>query len=432
MRTSDSRPDRGSRPRPSAVGVERRTRRDLIVTAVITATMIVVVGLVVGTGSAARSDFDVADDPQPEYGPALGAPTSLRALWSHESAGSGAPLTTKGNLVTIGSDGELVGRDAGSGERLWTYTHAGDLCAADFFADSLVAAFDGAAGCSDVTALDPTGQQYSSTRQSAFSDTMTLTSTWGHVLAMSPQRLEIWRDDLVRTVEYGAVDAPQEAGMQPRSGCTLLTADLTDERFGVSERCPDDDSVRLTLSETVPEDNRRPEEVASDVTGANGVWIIDVGDDGVLALTERGSRWAVEFFTGPTESTHVVDLPHAPAHLPGPETLSGDDVQARWFDGDATHAFDIVTGRHLWSTGGTTGPGHTLGHSPDPEDLTGRDLVILPVPGGFVVSDHASGAETTSLPATSVSDEGVTGLAQVGDILYERRDGAIHAYTMSD
>lgn len=429
MQISDTRSGAGRR-RSSGVTVERRTRRDLVVTAVITVTMLAVAALVLGTGSAARSDFDAAGQTQPEYGPALEAPTSLRALWSHESAGSGVPLTTKGNLVTVDADGDLVGRDAGSGEQQWTYSHAGDLCATGFFADSVVAAFDGAAGCSDVTALDPTGQEYASTRQSAFDDTMTLTATWDHVLALSPRRLEIWRDDLVRTVEYGAVTAPQEAGMQPRSGCTLFSADLTDERFGVSERCPGDDSVRLTLSATVPEDSRAPEEIASDVTGASGVWIIDVGDDGVVALTERGSRWAVEFFTGPTESTHVLDLPHAPAELPGPDALSGDDVQARWFDGDTTHAFDRTTGRHLWSTGDTTGPGHTLGHSPDPEDLTGRDLVILPVAGGFVVGDHTTGANTAHLPATSVSGEGVTGLAQVGDILYERRDGAVHAYKL--
>src|SRR5699024_7333519 len=131
-------------------------------------------------------------------------PTSLQPLWSHASGGAGAPLTTKGNLVTIDDDGTLVGRDAGSGEPRWTYSHAGRPCAATFYADILAAAFDGAAGCSDVTALDPTSQQYTSTRQSAFPDAMELTSTWRHALASSPERLEIWRDDLVRTVEYGA------------------------------------------------------------------------------------------------------------------------------------------------------------------------------------------------------------------------------------
>lgn len=430
MSTHPNGDHRPHRPRPG-VPVERRTRRDLLAAAVIALAVVATAAIVVTTGSAANSGFDPADTDQPEYGPTIEMPTSLRALWSHESTGAGAPLTTGGNLVTVDDDGELIGRDAGSGEEVWSYAHAGRLCAATYFSDSLVAAFDGAAGCSDVTALDPTTQQYTSTRQSAFSPAMQFRNTWTHALALGPDRLEIWRDDLVRTVEYGAVPAPQEAGMQPRSGCTLFTADLTDERFGVTERCPTDDSVRLTLSRTVPEDNREPKEIASAATGAEGLWIIDVSDEGVLALASRGGDWAVEWLTSPTEASTVLDLDAEPTHLPSTGTLSGDGEQARWFDGHATHAFDTATGAHTWSADGTTGPGHTVGHSQDPSAVTARDWVLLPVPGGFVVGEHDSGVRTAHLPATSADGDGVTGLAQVGDILYERRAGAVHAYKMS-
>lgn len=450
MRASDDAPTGRRRPR-RGVPSERRTRRDLVTAAVITVVMAVAAGGVLLTGSAARSDFSAAGAGQPVYGPATAPPTSLRALWSHPSADPGAPLTTKGNLVTVTDDGTLVGRDAGSGEQTWSYSHAGPLCAATFYADILAAAFDGAAGCSDVTALDPTTQQYSSTRQSAFPDTMQLTSTWRHALASSPARLEIWRDDLVRTVEYGAVEAPQEADMQPRTGCTLGTADLTDERFAVAERCPSDDSARLTLSETVPEDSRKPEEIASDTTGADGLWIIDVSDDGVLALTDRGGAWAVEWFTSPRDYAPVLPLPAEPAAKPDPRTVAGDDTQARWFDGTATHAFSAVTGAHSWTAPATTGPGLTGGWSPDPDVATSRDWVLVPDAGGFRVLERDTGAGNRQVPITpgegageepsgggptsgggpSVGGgKGVTGLSQIGDILYERRDGAVHAYKM--
>lgn len=436
----------GGRPRrsPRGVPVERRTRRDLLVAAVIAVVMILVASIVLLTGSAARSDFGAADAEQPEYSPAGEAPTMSRFLWSHESAGSGAPLTTKGNLVTVDPDGQLIGRDAGSGEEKWSYTHKGSLCAAAYYSDSLVAAFDGADGCSDVTAIGTTAQEYTSTRQSAFPDTMQLDGTWKHMLALSPQRLEIWRDDLVRTIEYGAVDAPQEPDAQPRSDCSLATADLTDARFAVTERCPTDDSVRLTLAKTVPEDNRIPEEIASAATGANGLWIIDMTDEGVLALQNVGPRWSVEWFTSPTVHSTVLDLPSEPTHKPSPETLSGDRSQARWFDGATTHAFDLNNGRHTWSTRGTTGPGHSWGYARDPEAESTDDWVILPVDRGFVVNAHDTGAESKRLPATSVEgtpersegnsedheveDGDVTGLAQVGDILYERRAGSVYAY----
>lgn len=429
MRTDGHSSD-GRGRRLFGVPSERGTRRDLVAAAVIILVMAVTAAAVLLSGSAARSQFRAAEDEQPVYGPAVERPTSLNPLWSHASQGVGVPLTTKGNLVTIDDDGTLVGRDAGSGEQRWTYSHAGRYCAATFYADVLAAAFDGASGCSDVTALDPTTQQYTSTRQSHFPDARDLTATWRHALASSPERLEIWRDDLVRTVEYGSVEAPQEADMQPRADCTLGTADLTDERFAVAERCPGDDSARLTLSETVPEDSRKPEDIASDTTGADDLWIIDVSDTGVLALTDRNGTWAVEWFTSPRQYSPVLRLDSEPAMKPGAPTVSGDDAQARWYDGDATHAFRNDNGQYSWTAGGATGPGLTGGWSPDPDVSTARDWVLLPVAGGFGLLDHDTGRETLRLGATSAEGEGVTGLAQIGDILYERRAGAIHAYKL--
>ncbi|MFN3338415.1 MAG: PQQ-binding-like beta-propeller repeat protein [Dietzia sp.] len=409
---------------------ERRTRRDLVTAGVITVVMVLVAVAVLFSGSAARSELRTAEAEQPEYGPATEPPASLQPLWTHDSAGAGPPLTTKGNLVTVSADGALVGRDAGSGEERWSYTHAGRFCAGAFYSDRLVAAFDGASGCSDVTSLDPTRQEYESTRQSAFPDSMELAGTWKHVLAFSPERLEIWRDDLVRTVEYGAVDAPQEAGMQPRTGCTLGTAGLTDERFAVTERCPGEDSVRLTLSKTVPEDNRTPEEIASDPTGADGLWIIEVTEQGVLALRNQGPDWTVERFSSPTEHSTVLVLDGEPAVPPSHESVSGDSDQVRWFDGRSTHAFDGPTGVHSWTLGGSTGPGLTGGWSPDPEAHAIGEWVLVPVAGGLALLDHDTGREARRLPGTATRGEGVTGLAQIGDILYERDAGEIRAYKM--
>lgn len=418
---------------------ERRTRRDFVVAGVITAVMAATAGGVLLTGSAANSEFIPAGAEQPVYGPATEAPTSLDPLWSHGSQGTGAPLTTKGNLVTVDADGTLVGRDAGSGEQRWSYDHTGRLCAATYYAEALVAAFDGADGCSDVTAINPTTQEYTSTRQSAFADAMVLSSTWQHALALSPERLEIWRDDLVRTIEYGTVEAPQEAGQQPRSGCMLGSAALTDARFAVAESCPEDDSMRLTLSKTVPEDNRKPEDIESGVTGADSLWVLGMTDEGTLALTQRGAEWAVEWFTAPDRYSPVLPLPGEPAHLPTQDAVSGDLSQLRWFDGASTHAFDIEQGTFAWSAPGATGPGLTGGWSPDPDDRTVRDWVLVPREGGFVAVDHATGAERGWLAAGPDDDDDdgtvdsvnfVTGLAQIGDILYERRGHEIHAFKM--
>lgn len=414
----------------TAVPSERGTRRDLLIAAVIAIVMVMTACAIVFTGSAARSEFRVADTPQPVYGPATNRPTELRYLWSHESTGTGPPLTTEGNLVTVDQSGTVTGRDAGSGETQWSYSHPGRLCAVTFYAGNLVAAHDGAQGCSDVTALDPTAQEYTSTRQSAFPDEMTLQSTWTHALAFSPDRLEIWRDDLVRTVEYGTVEAPQEPDMQPRPDCTLVSAGLTGERFAVTERCPGDDAARLTISETVPEDSRAPEDIASGTTGADGLWIIDVRDDGVLALANRGTDWAVEWFVAPDDYWLVLPLAGEPRLKPTEDSVAGDRAQIRWFDGSVTHAFDMAALRHAWTVTGASGPGMTGGWSPDPDSHSPSDWVLVPTGDGLVLLDHHTGREDRRFETTSADRDEVIGLSQVGDILYERRAGAIHAHKL--
>ena len=289
----------------------------------------------------------------------------------------------------------------------------------------------GPAGCSDTTAVNPTTQQYASTRQSAFGDAMSLRNTWSHALALSPERLEIWRNDLVRTVEYGEVPAPQESGFQPRSGCTLGTAGLDDERFAVTERCPGDASERLTISKTVPEDSREPEEVASDVTGADGLWILTTGKETVTALQRRGDAWSVEVFSSPTEHRTVHELGSAPERMPDEVSVSTDDEQVRWFDGRSTHAFDRDTGEHEWTVDDTTGPGIAWGFGTGVETSPDYPSTIVPVPGGLLIASTADGEELGMLRFDRPSGDVVTGLAQVGDILYERRADGIHAYKLA-
>ena len=69
----------------------------------------------------------------------------------------------------------------------------------------------------------------------------------------------------------------------------------------------------------------------------------------------------------------------------------------------------------------------------------------MPDAGGFRVLEHDTGAGPRQVPVTPGEGAGgepsgggpsagggpdVTGLSQIGDILYEHRDGAVHAYKM--
>ena len=419
----------GSRRPPFDVPSERATRTDLVTAAVIAAVVVLTAALVVLTGTAARARFDSADA-QPSYGPAVLQPAALAEVYRVPSEGTGAPLVTRGNLVTVAADGRLTGYEAGVATEKWHYDHPGSLCGVAFYSENLVSVWTGAAGCSDVTALNPTDQVYSGTRQSAFADSLTMWHTWGHALIQSPERVEIWRSDLVRTVEYGQVQAPQESAMQPRTGCTIGSAGLDDERFAVSERCPGDSSERLTISKTVPEDSRKPEEIASGPTGADGLWIMDVTADHVLALQKLGNTWSVERYTSPEQHRTVLKLPGEPAMKPSPDTVAVDD-HVRWFDGSDTHSFTVDQGTHAWTARGTLGPGMAVGYGTGADDNGPYQWTMLPTAEGFSVLASADGAEQRRMRLETPRSAELIGLSQVGDILYERRPGEIVAYKMT-
>ena len=45
-----------------------------------------------------------------------------------------------------------------------------------------------------------------------------------YAVVQGPTRVDVFRSDLVRTVEYGKPDVPVNPGVQPRSGCTIGSA----------------------------------------------------------------------------------------------------------------------------------------------------------------------------------------------------------------
>ena len=419
----------GSRRPPFDVPAERAGRTDLITAGVIAAVVVLTAAVVLLTGSAGKADFESAEN-QPSYGPAVLQPAALAEVYRVPSTGTGAPLVTRGNLVTVGADGRLTGYEAGVPTEKWHYTHPGSLCGAAFYSENLVSVWTGAAGCSDVTALNPTDQVYSGTRQSAFADSLTMWHTWGHALVQSPERVEIWRSDLVRTVEYGQVLAPQESEMQPRTGCTIGSAGVDDERFAVSERCPGDTSERLTISKTVPQDSRKPEEIASGPTGTDALWVMNVTKDHVLALQKLGATWSVERYTAPDQHRTVLKLAGEPAMKPSPETVASDD-HVRWFDGSDTHSFSVAEGTHSWTSRGTLGPGMAVGYGTGAEAKGPYQWTMLPTPEGFSVLASGDGAEKRRMRLEVPRSAELIGLSQVGDILYEQRPGEIVAYKMT-
>lgn len=402
----------------------------------ITLAVVLVATIVWFTGSASSADHrgEALGTEQPAYSPSTSLPTGLNFEWETPNDTIGAPLVSTGNVFTTDGSG-ITAWQAGIKNEQWSYHRPASLCAATVFAKEVLTVFQGGAGCSDATAFETATGNYFSTRQSAFADQMQLWTTHSHVLALSPDRLEIWRDDLVRTVEYGHVAAPQEAGMQPRSGCSFQSAQLNSENFAVAEVCPGVDRVRLTVSKVVPEDSRKPEEKSSVITGFDELHLIGLTESGVAVGVARiGQHWSLQTIASSGDAKKLLDLPGEPEQLPRPENVTVDPALFRWFDGSTMYAFDARDGRATWLANDVTGPGLGLGYSVAEESASTPSQVLLPGAEGILVAAASDGEILARFGTDAARSESgaPVGLSQIGNILYIQADGTLRAFKLID
>ena len=444
---ADDAAQEGAEPRPSGtsrrrfgssglfgVPSERAGTVDFLVVGAIAVVVVFIAAIALFTGSARTAEHHAAAETQPDYAPSNTMPSSLREEWSAPNDTVGTPVVSSSNVITTSENG-IAAWEAGIKSEQWSYSRDTPLCEAAYFDSRIVTVFQGPAGCSDATAFRASDGKYDGIRQSAFSEEMTAWTSWAHMLVLGPDRLELWRDDLVRTVEYGHVPAPQETGQQPRSGCSFQSANLNSENFAVAERCPGEDAVRITVSKAVPEDSRVPEVVSSTLTDLDEFHFIGLTEsDDSVGLALRGDEWMFVRVDSNGAATSLGTLDREPALMPSPENVSQDPAQFRWFDGETTHAFDARTGDMQWTMQGATGPGHGFGFSPaEQEERYTPTQAIVPSRDALNFVNIDTGEVESSFELNLASQRGEpVGLAQIGNILYVQKDGTLTAYQLTD
>ena len=255
---------------------ERRRRRDLVAAAAI-------VVLVAGAGIALGTTGDVAGTvarpaavPIPAPPAAVGAPSGFAVAWTAPSPGTPQPVVAGPAVVT--ADGATVtGRDAVTGAPAWSYGRDVPLCTvgsgfprveegrvlALYANEADLAPSEVGDGpyCSELTMLDAgTGARAGSRNPDARPGTRLIADDT-FVLATGDDHLEVWRSDLVRTLEYGAVPAQEQVGRQPRPACVHGSTELGGSRVAVVERCPGETAERLTVLAADGDDGaEQPEE----------------------------------------------------------------------------------------------------------------------------------------------------------------------------
>jgi hypothetical protein len=286
--------------------------------------------------------------------------------------------------------------------------------------DAAVAVFRDGRGCGQVTELDGSTGAREDQRTNDADDPVRLSFDGTYVTELGATRLELWRSDLVRTLEYGRVDAPVNPRSQPRTGCDLVSSASASTRLAVLERCPGEEGLRLTSMNPAPKDNTVPDvygstilaDVPADAAAARVLAV--VGDRLAVYLPPAGSEVArVALFDG---SANFVSAQAVTADVttPSADALASDIVRTgsvvSWWTGADTVGFTQSDLSQRWVLAGTLGAGAVM-----------AGQLLVPVPGGIAVVDPENGVASRTIAVDRGEYTGPVALSVLGTSVFERR-----------
>lgn len=404
---------------------ERRTRADVISAVAIAALVVIAAVAVWVRGDANGTESVTASHPISTPAQADQLPKTLNELWRAPDSGSTRALVSGGVAVT-GDDGTVTGHDPRTGEALWHYRRDLPLCGLEAQLGMVVAVYRDDRGCSQATLLAGEDGARRTARSSYMDEKVKLSVDGTYTLATGGDRLEMWRSDLVRTLEYGKVDAPVNTKTQPREGCSLLSASSSSSRLAVLERCPGDNTNRLTVLNPAPKDNTVPEEYGTHLLNGPGTdspeaRVIAVSDNRIVLYMPGAPGAAGVAPTSPRLT--VFDASGNPLiehHLSAPisDRTTTTRVGSAFlvFTGNSVIALHASTFDPVWTAANALG---------SPALMAGR--LLMPVAGGIAALDPATGAELARIPVSRAEGtEGPISLAVLGTTILERRGNELY------
>lgn len=408
---------------------ERRTRLDVAIAVLLTVLVVIAAGAVWWRSDARATVSEPALVELPALVPAPTVPTDVAELWRAPSAATGGPVVAGGAVVS--ADGSTVqGHDPVSGRVRWTYSRDLPLCtvAAQFAA--AVAVYETDRGCSEVTAVRGSTGERGPQRSSDADDAITLVGDGTYLAAAGSTRTEVWRSDLVRTLELGRVDAPVVPDGQTRTGCTTTSVGLGNNRLGVVLECPDADAPELVLLDAAPDgDARVPVEQGSvALEGSDPLLLAVTAEESAVFLPTDAAgapqpRVAVVDSAGALLAEHPVDVAPGPTSAtaaPALAPVARTSTVFSWFVDGTVIGLSAGDLRPVWTLPDALGPGVAM-----------ADLLVVPVLEGLAVLDPGTGAVSRRIPVDRAGyDPAVDGpvLSDVaGSVLLERRGAELVA-----
>jgi hypothetical protein len=362
----------------------------------------------------------------PVAGPpaATGVPGGFVEAWRARSGATPTPVAV-GPVAVTGDGGTVEGRDAATGAVRWSYGRDVPLCTVGtgFPARDggrVLALHRAGEWCSELTSLRPDSGVRDRQRNLDVRDGTRLLDGGPLVTATGRGYLEVFRSDLVRTVEYGDVPTPRQVGRQPRPRCVATGFAATAGRVAVVQRCPDEQTDRLTVLRPDGAEADKPEEEFSVPLPVAGATLVAASEDRVAVALPDPPRLALLDRSGAEVGLIGLDVPAAdlarpPADGVAAVSASGEDDLVYWWTGSRTVALDGLDLTPVRTLPDTLGPG---------TDYAGRRLV--PVPAGLALLDRAGRVERV-LPVTRSDRTAPVSSAALGEVLLEQRGAELVA-----
>jgi hypothetical protein len=308
----------------------RRRRIDRIVVGVI-ALAVLALATVVYLTSDVRATTDATGPEVPAPSAAASVPTSLTEKWSVATDPAIGAVASPYGVVVTAQGTAAVAFDAVTGERRWSYDPADEqLCAigsGDTDAPGVtvrgkvrgVLVVSGKNGyCSQMMLLDPlTGERhYYRTSPNQAGGTLAFGGPYAGWLGAG--LVELWRDDLVRTIQYGDEPAPPKPNAT-HTGCAFTDMVIDDQQFATVEHCADLATAQVVLNWTTPDSApNKPDDQdvfkhdprATIDTGSSAARLVGITSDRVAVLVADPVPAVVLYDTNGTEVGRTpVDVP---------------------------------------------------------------------------------------------------------------------------
>jgi hypothetical protein len=402
---------------------ERRRRVDVVVAAGLAVAVAVVWTVLWATSAHQGTVSAPAAAVVPAPPGAAGVPGGFTEAWRAASGATPGPVVA-GPVVVTGDGGVVSGRDALTGDVRWSYTRDVPLCTvAAGFPDNdggrALALYRNGNWCSELTSLRPdTGTRDRQRNPDVHLGTR-LIEGGSLVTATGPTYLEVFRSDLVRTVEYGRVPTPRQVGRQPRQDCESTGFAPTSGRLAVLQRCPGESTDRLTVLIPDGAEADKPQEEFSVPLAASNATLIAASEDRVAVALPNPPRLEVLDRSGIQVSLVGLDVPAADLAAPpvgGVPAVTTDDDRVYWWTGSRTVALDGLDLTPSWILPDTLGPAVGYGGG-----------LVVPVPAGVAVVSPDTGRVARTLPVARDDPRAPVVAAVQGEMLLEQRGPTVVA-----